>query len=429
LAPRLESKRHKIAIMDKIIAEEVVAGKRRKLLIAVLVLVSALSLGVISLRKVLGSSVHRSEITTAVVEQGAVENTISASGEIVPEFEQVITSPVSASIKEVLVDAGKNVHAGEAILQLDKSASQAEYEKLKFQWESKRNEIQKLKLELEKSFSDLKSNNDVKQLRINSLEAALEDAKRLYKAGGGTREDIQQADLNLKVAQLEKKQLESEILNKQQSMRIEMKESEIAAAIQESDLKELARKLQLANIVASRPGVITWVNRNIGASVHEGESLVRVADLSSFKVTGSISDSYLDQLHHAMPALVRINDTTFRGVVANINPSVQNGLISFDVQLDTHNHPLFRPNMKVDVYLVTESRKNTMRVANGPAFKGGQVQDVFVVNGNTAERRTVHIGLTNFDYVELKDNVKPGDVVITSDMSNYKNTKSLTIKN
>src|SRR5438552_2054519 len=83
--------------------------------------------------------------------------------------------------------------------------------------ESKNNDIKKLKLELDKSYYDIKSNNDIKQLRINSLEADVENAKRLFKAGGGTREDIEQAEQNLKVARLEKLQLENEIKNKQQT--------------------------------------------------------------------------------------------------------------------------------------------------------------------------------------------------------------------
>jgi HlyD family secretion protein len=68
-------------------------------------------------------------------------------------------------------------------------------------------------------------------------------------------------------------------------------------------------------------------------------------------------------------------------------------------------------------------------VANGPAFKGASAQDVFVINGDKAEKRAVHIGLTNFDFVEIKDGLKLGDVVITSDMSEYKNSSELTIKN
>ena len=295
--------------------------------------------------------------------------------------------------------------------------------------ESKINDVRKLKLQLDKSFYDIKSNNAIKQLRINSLQADVENAKRLFKAGGGTREDVEQAEQNLKVAMLEKDQLENEIKNKQKTMQLEMKEAEITASIQQNALQELERKLRLANIVAIRDGVVTWVNKNIGTAVHEDDPLARIADLSSFKVQGSISDNYLDQLHSGMKAIVKINDNQVEGTVVSISPSVQNGVVSFDVRLDKPNSNLYRPNMKVDIFLVTESKTNVLRVANGPAFKGASVQDIFVVRDGKATRRTVHIGLTNFDYVEIKDKVAPGEMIITSDMSSYKNSKEITIKN
>ena len=266
-------------------------------------------------------------------------------------------------------------------------------------------------------------------MHINSLEADVENTKRLFKAGGGTREDIEKAELNLKVAQLEKQQLENEIKTKQQTMQVEMKEAEIAAAIQENDLQELERKLKLANIVASRDGVVTWVNKNIGASIHEGDALARIADLSSFKVQGSISDNYLDELHRGMAAIVRINETQVRGIVSNVQPSIQNSVVSFDIQLDERNNKLLRPNMKVEVFLVTASQNNVLRVANGAAFRGASSQDIFVLHHGKAERRTVSIGMSNFDYVELKNNVQPGEVIIISDMSSYKNAKEITISN
>jgi HlyD family secretion protein len=212
-------------------------------------------------------------------------------------------------------------------------------------------------------------------------------------------------------------------------MQLEIREAEIAADVEQNNLAELQRKLNAANIVATRAGVVTWVNKNIGAAVREGESLARIADLSSFKVSGSISDNYLDQLHNGMTAIIRINDEQVRGTVSNIYPAVQNGIVSFDIRLDEQNNKLLRPNMKVDVYLVTDSRNNVLRVANGPAFRGASAQNIFVLNNGKAERRMVHMGMTNFDYVELKDNVKPGDVVITSDMSDYKNSKVVKIKN
>ncbi|MES2276299.1 MAG: HlyD family efflux transporter periplasmic adaptor subunit [Bacteroidota bacterium] len=415
--------------MDKELAPEIVAKRKHKNILIALTCIAALAISIWVLRSYLKSSINRSDIITAKVEIGDIENTINASGEVLPEFEEILTSPISASIKSALMDAGNKVKAGQSILTLDKSASQTEFEKLKFQLESKLNEISKLKLDLDKSFYDIKSNNDIKQLRIANLTDAVENAKRLFKAGGGTREGIEQAELNLKVALLEKKQLENEIKSKQQTMQIEIKEAQIAADIQRNDLKELQRKLDLASIVATRNGVVTYVNKNIGANISAGETLARIADLGSFKVAGSVADNALDQLHTSTPVIIRINDSQLRGHVTNVSPSVQNGIVSFDIQLDERNNKLLRPNMKVDVFLITATHSKIMRVANGPAFKGPSMQDIFVVKNGKAERRTVHIGLTNFDYVELLDGVKPGDVVITSDMSEYKNSTELTIKN
>jgi HlyD family secretion protein len=413
--------------MDKNITLEVGRTKRKKGVLIAIAVVLLLTISVVALRASFKSSIKKQNITTGVVEIGNIENTISASGEILPEFEQVITSPIHASIKSVSMDAGSSVKPGQSILSLDKQTSEMEYEKLKFQLESKKNSIQKLKLELNKSFYDIQSNNSIKELKINSLQADVENAKRLYKAGGGTREQIEQAELDLKVALLEKKQLENEIKSKQQTMKVDIRESEIAAQIQQADLSELQRKLQQANIIANRAGVVTWVNKNIGATVTEGETLARIADLGSYKVSGTISDSYLNELRAGLPAVIRINDSTVRGTVVNIHPTIQNGIVSFDVQLEERNSKLYRPNMKVDVFVVTNSKKNAMRVVNGPAFKGSNTQDIFVVSEGKARRRTAGIGLSNFDYVEIKDNVKPGEIVITSDMSDYKNSKEITI--
>jgi len=415
--------------MDTEITAEVNQQKRKTTLLYTCITIAILVLCVWLIRYYLSSSISPDEITTATVGMGNVENTINASGEVLPEFEEVISSPINASIKNVVINAGGKVKAGQSILLLDKSASENDYNHMKLDLETKRNEISKLKLDLDKSFYDIQSNNAIKQLRISNLSDAVENAKRLYNAGGGTREDIEQAELDLKVALLEKKQLENEIKNTQQTMLIEEKEAEITAAIQQNDLNELARKLKLANVVATRGGVVTYVNNNIGANIKDGETLARIADLSSFKITGSLSDNYLDQLHSGMPVIIRINDAELRGTVSNVYPSVQNSIITFDIALNEPDNKQLRPNMKVDVYLVTQMHNHVLRVANGAAFKGASPQDIFVLKDNEAIRHTVHTGLSNFDYVELQDGVKAGDVIITSDMSDYKNSKKLTIKN
>lgn len=414
--------------MDKNIEQQVLLNKKKKTVRYVLLGTILLVAIAFTIRYSLGSTLRQSEITTAVVIRGNIENTINASGEVLPEFEEVISSPITASIQKVLLDAGSKIRGGQSILMLDKSAARMEYEKLKFQLESKQNDIRKIRLELDKSFYDIKSNNDIKQLRINSLKASVENAKRLLKAGGGTREDVEQAELNLKVALLEKQQLENEISIKQQSMRLQMKEVALAASIQQNDLEVLGRKLIQANIQASRDGVVTWVNKNIGAAVQPGEVLARIADLSGFKVKGTISDNSIGLLKNGMTAIVRIGEAQVRGKVVNIYPSVQNATVSFDIKPDSSNNKLFRPNLKADVFLVTDQHEQVLKVSNGPAFQGTPSQYIYVLKNGVASRKLVQIGLSNFDDVELKDQVKEGDVIITSDLKEFKNSSQIIIK-
>lgn len=415
--------------MDTLIEEEVISRKKKKRILIICLIILGIIAAVWLLRYYFKPALTNADITTAKVETGIIENTINATGEILPEFEEIVASPINASIKNVLMDAGNKVNKGQSILTLDKSVTQTDYDKLRFQMESKENEIRKLKLDLEKSFFDIKSNNSIKQLRISNLKDAVTSAKRLLNAGGGTKEDVERAELDLKVAELEKLQLENEIKSKQQTMKIEIREAEIAVAIQGNDLNALKRKLDLAEVVATRAGVITWVNKNIGASISEGEALVRIADLSGFKVAGSMSDNMLDKVSNGMAAIIRVGDKLLRGVITNISPAVNNGIISFDIQLNEKNNAVLRPNQKVDVFLITDTRNDVLRITNGAAFNGSNLQEVFVIKNGIAERRTVKTGLSNFDYVEIVSGLKAGEEVITSDMNAYKNVKTITIGN
>ena len=415
--------------MDREISQKEINKRKGKTGLYIGLAMLGIALAAWILRGSLSTDIKRSDIRIAVAEIGSIENTLTAAGELQPEFEQVITSPIAAVIQQVYLNEGSIVKAGEKILELDKELTRLNFEKQKDQLDLKRNSVVKLQLDLDKSFYDLKINDSIKAFRINALQADVENAKRLFKAGGGTRETIEQTENNLKIAQLEKRQLENDIRTRQAIMQTSIRETQISASIQEKELRTFERKLQQSNILTTRAGVLTFVNKNLGQNVSEGEVLARLADLSSFKLIGSISDNYAAQIHIGMPVLVKLNDSIMRGSLAQIYPSVQNNVMTFEVALDSKSNPAFRPKMKTEVFIVTDSRRNILRVANGPAFKGGSVQEVFVLRKDgKAERRTVKIGLTSFDFVEITEGVQKGETVIISDLSRYKNVNEIEIK-
>ncbi len=85
------------------------------------------------LRNSLSNTVQTKDIRVATAEIGDVENTLTSSGEVQPDFEAVITSPITAVIQQTYLDAGASVKAGDKILELDKEFTQLNVEKLKYE--------------------------------------------------------------------------------------------------------------------------------------------------------------------------------------------------------------------------------------------------------------------------------------------------------
>ncbi len=414
--------------MDRALAPDIISNSRRKPWLVGLIALALLAGTVAMMRTWLKTSIEAARIRTAVVQTGPVENTLNATGEVIPAYEQTITSPIRASIRRVLLTPGARVRPGQPIVELDKSLTQIEYGKLQDQLALKQNGIEQLRMKLDKNLYDADVNDQIKSLNINKLSAEVENARRLLKVGGQTPEDVTRAENALRIAQLEKKQLENELDYNRRSMGASLRESQLQARIEGTNLKVLAQKLRQADILADRAGVLTWVNENVGSAVSEGEMLAKVADLGSFRVEASCADTYADQLRAGQPVIVRINETDLRGLITQVKPSVQNNTIRFAVGLDDNHHASLRPNQKVEVFVVTNRSPKTVRVANGPAFKGKRRQYVYVLQAdNVARRREVEIGLTNFDWVEIKSGLQPGDQVILTDLSEYEHLEQLTI--
>ena len=83
--------------------------------------------------------------------------------------------------------------ASDRILELEKELTRIDFDKQKDQLELRRNSIVKLQLELDKSYFDLKIQDSIKACEISSLIAEVENNRRLFRAGGGTREAIERA--------------------------------------------------------------------------------------------------------------------------------------------------------------------------------------------------------------------------------------------
>jgi HlyD family secretion protein len=379
-------------------------------------------------RSIISPSIKLSRIRTSIAEVGAIEGTITASGVVTPEFEQVIICPMQSNIDSVFHKAGDKIEIGEPILKLNNEFSILALEKLQDEYELKKNNKTQLQLAMERELIDLRTQLDIMKLNVKSYEAKLDAQEQIYELGGGAKTNYDQAKLNLEIACLERDQLKDRIENHQRSLHADLIGLDLQLRIQANRINELERQLDLAQAKAVRSGVITWVKDNIGENVNQGEIIARIADLDKFKIESKISDIHAVKLIVGNPVKARVNDIDLSGKISSIEPTIINGIITFFVELEDKTNEMLRSNLRVDVFVITSSKDNIVRVKNGPFINGSGKQDIFVVKGTKAIRRTVIIGATNFDYAEVESGIKLGEEVIISDMDDYINYKELKIK-
>jgi HlyD family secretion protein len=415
--------------MDRDLADSVKQKRKRAVLLKMSMVGLLFVAAIFILRFFIKSSISAEEIRTAKVEIGNITASVSASGTVLPEFEEIKNSPIQSAIVKIHHNIGEEVKAGDTIIALNTKSTLLTLDKMNDQLSLKKNSVEKLRLQLEKSLIDLKTHYQIKKLEIESMEAELTEEKYLNEIGGGTIEKIKKAEMSLNIAKLEMEQIKQTIENKEEAIQTDLRGLNYEINIQEKNVRELSEKLNEATITADRKGVITWINNQIGVTVNPGEELVKIANLSSYKVEGTISDMHLSKLERGGNVLLRIDESTqLSGKIVNILPAIQNNIIQFVVKLDRKNHPALRPNMKLDVFVQTEFKRQVPLISNGAFYKGGNRQNVFVRQGDMLIRKEVTFGRSNFEHVEIVDGLQVGDDVVISEMSDYKNVHEIKIK-
>jgi HlyD family secretion protein len=373
-------------------------------------------------------SISRNRIRTARVETGPVEASITASGTVVPEFEQVLSSPMDARVVKILKRPGAALAKGEPIVTLDVSQSVLAVEKLNQQIEIKQNQQAKAKLDLESTMGSLQSQSEIKELEYQSLKANTARNRELFRQGLLSEEKLKEVELAEEKAAYELRQLEASKRTAQQSTRTQLEGLALEMKTLEKERDEARRQLELATTKSDRNGVLTWVVNEEGATVPKGTVIARIADLSSFRVEANVSDVHAQRLSVGMPVTVKISDDELKGSIASIDPTIRNGVITVRISLENKASALLKSNLRVDVLIATERKDKVLRIRKGPFASAEGVRDIFVIRGDTAIRTPVRLGLASFDYYEVVQGLLEGDEVIISDMTDYQHLKEVKIR-
>jgi len=414
--------------MDREIPKDVQLKERRKKIIKFSLIGIVSVILIVALISFMRAGVDRKDLVFSNVEKGTIEVSVSASGKVAPAFEEIINSPINSRILEVYKKGGDSVDVGTPILKLDLQSAETDYNKLLDEEQMRKYKLEQLKVNNKTKLSDMNMQIKVSAMKLSRMKVELRNEHYLDSLGAGTTDKVRQAELSYNVAKLELEQLKQQYNNECQIAAAELKVQQLDFNIFRKSLAETKRVLDDARIRSPRKAILTFINNQIGAQISQGGQVAIISDLSHFKVEGEIADTYSDRVSAGGKVIVKIGSEQLEGTVSSVTPLSKNGVISFTVQLKNDHSPRLRSGLKTDVYIMNAVKENVLRIANGSYYAGAGEYDLFVQNGNNLMKRKVRLGDSNFQYVEVISGLQPGDHVVVSDMTNYKNRSKLKIK-
>ncbi|MFC2115674.1 efflux RND transporter periplasmic adaptor subunit [Bacteroidota bacterium] len=374
-------------------------------------------------------SVKRSDFRATVVDFGTVLTTVEAEGVVVPESEVLLLSPASSIIDKILQAPGSRVNAFQTILRLDTKPLEEEIARLEDQIGIKRNSLQRTKLNAKSTRVDLDYQVEMKKLRIASLKSDLVDQAELLEVGGISPAKFEKTKQELTLANKELEMIQSKNSIRLQQLQVEERGLELQIDIQEKELESKKENLSKTSVRAPSAGIIMSINGKEGEMVSKDKLLVRLSDLSSFKIIGSVGDEHAELVKTGNTVFAILDGKKLTGQIGTVYPEVQGNKIKFDAFLEESNYPKLISNMNLQLLIVRRKKENVLRLENGSVPERGRNIELYVVEKNQLLRRAVTVGLRGSDYIEIRSGLQAGEEVVVSETDEFRNRPEIDISN
>lgn len=395
---------------------------RKRVVIAVAVIAAAAVAVAVVKRK--DDTVPPSQYRSTVVDRGAINQTVTATGTINPVALINVGSQVSGTVAELNADFNDRVKKGQVLLKLEPTIFNAQVRQAEANIASARASLRLAQATFERN-EQLVAQNFLSGL-------ALDQSKR----------EMQVAQANLTLAQAQHDRARADLNN-----------SVIRSPI---DGVVIKRTIDLGQTVA--------------ASFNTPNLFQIAQDLTKMQIDTSVSEADVGQLKDGLPARFVVDAYPDREFAATMRqfrlaPNVVQNVVTYNVVLDVDNvDELLKPGMTAQVRLVVANRPDVLRIPttalrfrlseeeqeaerkrNKDAKPGAVAappapvkdDDIAFRNASDTTRMfkiykldamnhpqpvDIRAGLSNFRYTEVvSGDIKPGDRVVTRSLATPEN--------
>ncbi|HEY1264301.1 MAG TPA: HlyD family efflux transporter periplasmic adaptor subunit [Terriglobales bacterium] len=399
-------------------------------IVAVLVLV-AVFVGVSRLKPA-APTVERGTVWTDTVKRGPMLRQVRGLGSLIPsqEFTRQIPAETDATVIRIRILPGSEVKADSVLLEM--SNPQVEQAALDADLQLKAAEAayQSLKVRLSSDLMNQKAGaatvtQDYSQAKLQSeTDKALFDLGVIsglaYKASKGRADELTtRHDLEGQRLTIAENAIQAQLA--EQQARVDQMRT--LAALRRKQLDDL-------KVRAGIDGVLVDLPLQVGQRVAPGTMLARVIQPNHLIAELKIAETQARDVQIGEPASVDTHNGIVAGTVQRVDPGVQNGTVTVDVQLTGELPKGARPDLSVDGTIDLERLADVLYVGR-PAF--GQESSTISLfkldpDGQGAVRVPVKVGRASVNSIQVLEGLHEGDTVILSDMSRWDNTDRIRLE-
>jgi len=207
---------------------------------------------------------------------------------------------------------------------------------------------------------------------------------------------------------------EGQILNSSQKDAL-YKNVEIAQLSADIALENLATAQ--CGVASDMNGIVTSVSAETGAVVMKGSPLFSLESSDDVKVDVEISKYDIGNISEGQRARVDISGTVYDGTVSKINRyatggTSDNAKINVSVKILNPNDKVYL-GIQSDVVIYTEEKENALTIPVEAYYSDDTGDYVYVIENDEIEKKYVKVGITGDSYVEIREGLSEGAVIIT----------------
>ncbi len=394
-------------------------------------LISVIAVGFSRLKPV-APQVERATVWTDSVKRGPMLRQVRGLGTLIPSQDSVRQIPVEteATVMRILVLPGTHVQADTVLLELSNPQVQREAVDAQLQLKAALAELDSLKVKLDSDLMTQKAAAATVSSDYNQAKLQAETDKELYDlgviSGLAYKASSGKADEMHTRHEIERERLKINQQSIQSQVAVQQSRVEQMRAL--ANLKQ--KELDDLHVRAGITGVLVDLPLQVGQHVMPGAMLAKVVQPDHLIAELKVPETQARDVQIGEPTLIDTHNGIVSGIVMRVDPAVQNGTVTVDVQFIGTLPNGARPDLSVDGTIDLEKLDNVLYMGR-PAF--GQENSTITVfkldaDGKGATRTSTKVGRASANSIQILEGLKEGDTVILSDMSRWENTDRIRLE-